>query len=902
MVRLKSSLSKRWGHLSIAVKLRLAFLMMLFVILLTASSSYIMLDTVRRKTESAILTSVKIQQIVLQMDGELEKARRQQRDFFLRYPQIGFSEARELYVVPALKQIQKAVDLSKQLKTLLADSRLDGELKKGNIDLDLYLSVSERYVETFSQSVELVTKLANEQDGLQQQLLRRSRLAQEALVLTDREDWIDLYHQIQMSEKDYLITRRRSVMQLVLNLSTMLQQSIRSSVGLPAEQKDELILHLENHKAVGQQVVDLDASIRSKLNDFDLQAQSVDPISEALVEMAGKEVAYAREEIARTTQFANTVLLITGLVGVALATLIADFININVTRNVLKLTHAARELEAGNLQTEVLIGSEDEFGNLAHAFNSMTGRLQGLFTSLQASEARYRSLFEDSPTSLLEEDFSEIKRAVDVQRAAGVSDWQAYFNDHQDEVLRFAGMSRLLDVNRATLTMLKCENKEILLSDLSPFLDENTWRALGEIFVTLIEGQLQSQAETFLRTQEGNTLFVTMHLTVIPGYENSWAKVLISISDITEREHREQEMVSIAAVSTAMRTAKGRAEMLPVIVDQLTRLLNASGVALAIRDPDTGEIRVEQARGDLNILLADIPLEMAFLMNDGLTSGSQQDGSIMALNQQDLPRSVIYLPLMAQGSTIGVLWLSRPAALAPAEMRILTAIADIAANAIHRASLFEATRQSAEALAKAYEATIEGWSMALDLRDKETEGHTQRVTALTLQLARAMGVEEPDLIHIRRGALLHDIGKMGVPDEILRKPGPLNDNEWRIMRQHPELALKLLSPIAYLHQALDIPYSHHEKWDGSGYPRGLQGVQIPLAARIFSIVDVWDALLSDRSYRQAWSRLRVIEYLREQAGHHFDPQVVEQFIRMQELDLQEDAFTTLSSSSDINAL
>jgi putative nucleotidyltransferase with HDIG domain len=163
----------------------------------------------------------------------------------------------------------------------------------------------------------------------------------------------------------------------------------------------------------------------------------------------------------------------------------------------------------------------------------------------------------------------------------------------------------------------------------------------------------------------------------------------------------------------------------------------------------------------------------------------------------------------------------------------------------------------------------------------ETEGHSRRVVDLTLALARKMGItDETELTHIRRGALLHDIGKMGVPDAILNKPGPLTEEEWKIMRQHPTYAYKMLASIPYLEPALAIPHSHHEKWDGSGYPQGLKGDEIPLAARIFAVVDVWDALGSDRSYRSAWPRERRLDYLRTLAGAHFDPRVVAAFIEL----------------------
>ena len=185
-------------------------------------------------------------------------------------------------------------------------------------------------------------------------------------------------------------------------------------------------------------------------------------------------------------------------------------------------------------------------------------------------------------------------------------------------------------------------------------------------------------------------------------------------------------------------------------------------------------------------------------------------------------------------------------------------------------------------LLEAYEATIEGWSHAMDLRDRETEGHSRRVAELTIQLAQAMGLSEEAIVHIRRGALLHDMGKIGIPDSILHKPDKLTDQEWAVMRSHPQLAFSMLGSIEYLRDSLDIPYFHHEKWDGSGYPQGLQGERIPIAARIFSVADVWDALTSDRPYRPAWSKDEAFEYIRAQSGRHFDPHVVEVFFKVME--------------------
>jgi PAS domain S-box-containing protein/putative nucleotidyltransferase with HDIG domain len=189
-----------------------------------------------------------------------------------------------------------------------------------------------------------------------------------------------------------------------------------------------------------------------------------------------------------------------------------------------------------------------------------------------------------------------------------------------------------------------------------------------------------------------------------------------------------------------------------------------------------------------------------------------------------------------------------------------------------------ALQRANEDLREAYDRTIEGWVLALDLRDRETEGHTQRVTEMAIRLARELGCTDEELLHIRRGALLHDMGKMGIPDEILQKPGPLTDEEWIIMRRHPLYAYQMLSPIHYLNQSLIIPYCHHERWDGSGYPQGLKGEEIPLFARLFAVVDVWDALSSDRPYRKRIPAQEVANYLQEEAGRLFDPDIVGKFL------------------------
>ena len=246
--------------------------------------------------------------------------------------------------------------------------------------------------------------------------------------------------------------------------------------------------------------------------------------------------------------------------------------------------------------------------------------------------------------------------------------------------------------------------------------------------------------------------------------------------------------------------------------------------------------------------------------------------------------SLFAIPLVAKGKIQGTLVAFHRLSFNPPPdwTTFLITIGGQLAIAIDNITMFEELNRSHLELTLAYDTTIEGWAQALELRDRETEGHTRRVADLTVKLAQALGVKSEDLIHIRRGALLHDIGKMGIPDRILLKPGPLTPEEWEIMKKHPVYAWELLSPIKYLRPALDIPYYHHERWDGTGYPRGLKGEEIPLSARIFAVVDVWDALTSDRPYRPAWSQEKALQYIKEQSGHHFDPRVVEKFLGLLE--------------------
>ncbi len=289
-------------------------------------------------------------------------------------------------------------------------------------------------------------------------------------------------------------------------------------------------------------------------------------------------------------------------------------------------------------------------------------------------------------------------------------------------------------------------------------------------------------------------------------------------------------------------------------------------------------------------------LDMKIKVGDGLAGKvilGRKDVYVKDLNEEKSFRrrrlltedkfvSYYAVPLISKGLPQGVLEVFFKDQFTPTLewIEFIQTLAGQATIAMDNARLFEDLQRSNQELSLAYDTTLEGWGKALELRDKETQGHTRRVTELTLKLARAMGVDEGSLINVHRGVLLHDIGKMGVSDHILHKEGPLTNSERIIMENHPTYAYELLSTIPYLKPTLDIPYCHHEWWDGTGYPRKLKGDQIPLAARIFAVVDVWDALLSNRPYRKAWTKTKAIQYLNEHSGTQFDPKVLETFIKI----------------------
>jgi putative nucleotidyltransferase with HDIG domain len=363
-------------------------------------------------------------------------------------------------------------------------------------------------------------------------------------------------------------------------------------------------------------------------------------------------------------------------------------------------------------------------------------------------------------------------------------------------------------------------------------------------------------------------------------------------------DETEQRLGQLSALREIDRAIMGSLDLrltLQIVLTQVMRRLGVDAATVLLFNRATGLLTYGAAQGTRTRAVEKTSLRLGQSYSGRValerkllqaTDLNQPGSDFVAYPQLAAEKFVSYVgaPLIAKGELVGVLEVFQRTRLTPSAewLSFLEALAGQAAIAVDNATLFARLERSNMDLQLAYDATIEGWSRALDLRDKETEGHSQRVTEMTEALAQRMGLGDEALLHLRRGALLHDIGKMGVPDGILLKPGPLNDDEWQIMRQHPRFAYEMLAPIGYLAPALDIPYCHHEKWDGSGYPRGLAGEQIPLAARLFAVVDVWDALRSNRPYRPAWPASRVREHLRAQAGKHFDPAVVEAFLGLRQ--------------------
>ncbi len=371
-----------------------------------------------------------------------------------------------------------------------------------------------------------------------------------------------------------------------------------------------------------------------------------------------------------------------------------------------------------------------------------------------------------------------------------------------------------------------------------------------------------------------------------------------------ELRRRLAHVQSLRRIDMAITNSVDVRLVLDIFMDQVIADLEVDAVAVLLFEPGAARLTPFLGRGFAAELAAGrgVPVgegpagraarEQRTVYIPDLRSEGER-GSAVAGDAQARYASYLAVPMLAKGQLQGVIELYARRRLEPTDewLEFLETYADQGAIAIENSQLLTSLERSNSELQLAYDRTIEGWAYALDLKDEETAGHSKRVTEMTVRLARRLGVPEEQMVHVQRGALLHDIGKMGIPDQILLKHEELTEDEYELMKRHTIYAYELLSPIEFLRPALDIPYCHHEKWAGGGYPRGLAGEQIPLSARIFAVVDVYDALTSDRPYRPAWPVERALAYIRAESGRHFDPRVVDAFFSLVDEGLVNDALT-----------
>ena len=498
----------------------------------------------------------------------------------------------------------------------------------------------------------------------------------------------------------------------------------------------------------------------------------------------------------------------------------------------------------------------------------------------------------------LEEDIAQ-RRRVEAQLRASEQKFSVFF----EKASFTATLARLpngvmVDVNEAFeksfgYTKQEAIGKTSLELGINPAADVRE-----HVLTMLREHGSAHNVEMILYTKSGEARTHTVNVDLVDIGDEKY--ILNTTQDITDQKQAESQiqrqlsrMNSLRMIDIAISSSFDLNLMLNIVLQQVHSQLGVDASAVLLFNPHLQQIEYAAGRGFRSNALQSTQLKLGEGYAGRVVLGRKtlhipdvmEGGGELAFALQSANEAFVDyygVPLIIKGEIKGVLEIYQRSILHTDHewLEFLETLAGQAAIAIDNAQLFDRLQRSNIELGLAYEATIEGWSRAMDLRDKETKGQTQRVAELTLKLAQLMNIPASQLTNIRRGALLHDIGKMGIPDTILLKPDQLTEAEWEEMRKHPELAYEMLSAIRYLQPALDIPYCHHEKWDGTGYPRGLKGEEIPMAARIFAVIDVWDAITSDRPYRHAWDKAKALEYIQEQSGKHFDPQVVHAFMKL----------------------
>ncbi len=452
----------------------------------------------------------------------------------------------------------------------------------------------------------------------------------------------------------------------------------------------------------------------------------------------------------------------------------------------------------------------------------------------------------------------------------------------------------ILDYKTGVATQLHTSPGKFMHRRIQDILPPEVGRKIADSIGKLRAGSKVTFVEYFLHTPSGKAWYESRLVSL------SNEQSIMFVRDITRYKQSEEkitrqldQLAALRSIDLAITSGLNLNSTLSVILDHVRAQLNVDAASILLLEPHTQHLEFAAGAGFTTSALQHTSLRIG----EEYAGKAVLDRKVLHIvnlksNQTAFLRSpflsqenfIAYyaVPLIAKGQAVGVLEIFHRAEFNADHdwLNLMETLAGQAAIAIDNAMLFKNLQLSNAELTLAYDKTIEGWSRALDLRDKETEGHSRRVTAMVYKLASQMGIAQPELGHICRGAMLHDIGKVAIPDNILLKPGPLNDKEWTTMRRHPLIAVELLTSIEHLAPALDIPRSHHEKWNGMGYPDHLAGEDIPFAARLFAVVDVYDALTSDRPYRRAWSKADTMKYINDQSGTHFDPHVVPAFVEM----------------------
>ena len=470
----------------------------------------------------------------------------------------------------------------------------------------------------------------------------------------------------------------------------------------------------------------------------------------------------------------------------------------------------------------------------------------------------------------------------------------AIFHAFNDLLFILDSDGTILDYKTGDMSHLYISPEKFLQRKMQDVLPPEAGRKIADLLSKLRAGSKIIFMEYFLQTPSGTCWYESRLVSISNDQSIMFVRDITKYKQAEEKIKRQLGQISaLRSIDLAITSGLDLNSTLNVILEHVRAQLNVDSASILLLDPHTSLLEFAVAMGFNTSALQHTRLQIgeAYAGKAVLERktfhipnlSSQQNAFLRSpLLHQEKFIAYYAVPLIAKGQIVGVLEIFHRTALQADRdwLSYMETLAGQAAIAIDNAMLFKNLQLSNVELTLAYDKTIEGWSRALDLRDKETEGHSRRVTELTYKLASQMGIAQPELGHICRGAMLHDIGKVAIPDNILLKPGPLNEEEWITMRRHPLIAVELLTSIEHLVPALDFPRSHHERWNGMGYPDHLAGEEIPLAARLFAVVDVYDALTSDRPYRSAWSQTETMKYISDQSGTHFDPHVVPAFIEM----------------------